>query len=265
MQATVASSVESTRDNCVSENHSEMSETSEDGDVKKASLASIRKISFPADSILNAVIQDGDVQELLRILHHRRSEVNINHVNHVGLTALHHAVLSNNLDAVKILLSHGADVNCQDVHGFSPLHTAAACGFLQISSLLVLFGADVFSLTKDTELPIDVAKDISVIRLLGNEMCCRIHSKIYKSELVKLRLKQCWTIVKTLLIFIWRTLLIAITFLHNLFKHKRALNGKHLDTTPTNKVAPVSKPVLGPDVRENAIRRVKVIKLEKTQ
>ncbi|KAK3608643.1 hypothetical protein CHS0354_042645 [Potamilus streckersoni] len=242
-----------------------MSETSEDGDVKKPSLSSIRKISFPADSILNAVIQDGDVQELLRILHHRRSEVNINHVNHVGLTALHHAVLSNNLDAVKILLSHGADVNCQDVHGFSPLHTAAACGFLQVTSLLVLFGADVFSLTRDTELPIDVAKDISVIRLLGNEMCCRIHNKIYMSELVKLRLKQCWTIIKTLVTFVWITLLIVITFLYTLVKPKHGLGGNHLDPMMTNTTANVPKTVKGVDVRETVIRRVQVIKLEKTQ
>ncbi|ESO94353.1 hypothetical protein LOTGIDRAFT_88217, partial [Lottia gigantea] len=114
------------------------------------------KISFPPDSVLAAVVQDGDTPELLRILTDTKDEVNIEMTNHVGLTALHYGVLSNNMDAVKILLCQGANVNSQDVHGFTPLHTAAACGWLQIVSLLVVFGADVFQTTGQSELPIDL-------------------------------------------------------------------------------------------------------------
>lgn len=154
-----------------------------------------RKISFPADSVLNAVIQDGDTQELIKILTSKSEIVNINLPNHVGITALHHAVLSNNLDAVKLLLSYGANVNAQDVHGFSPLHTASACGSLQISSLLLLFGADVFSQTKQSELPVDVAKDISVIRLLTKEMYNHIHSELYVHSLVTTKLLQLWKVL----------------------------------------------------------------------
>ena len=178
--------------------------------------AAVRKISFPADSIINAVIQDGDVHELLQILGHQRSEVDLNQSNHVGLTALHHAVLTNNIDSVKLLLTYGADVGVQDVYGFSPLHTSAALGFVQITSLLIVFGADVFSMTKQKELPLDVAKDISVIRLLTNEMCLRIHQELLLSAYLFMHCKRLW-------IYFYR---FASLFLNALFTFLSAIKVK---------------------------------------
>jgi ankyrin repeat protein len=158
--------------------------------------ASHRKISFLSDSVLNAVIQDADICELLKILRNKRGKVNINQQNHVGLTALHQAVLSNNLDAVKLLLTHGSDVNAQDVYGFSPLHTASACGFIQISSLLVIYGADVFLLNKHVEYPIDVAKDLNIVRLLSEEMYGRLHKELYIHSLFIRKISQLWTAIQ---------------------------------------------------------------------
>ncbi|XP_069118029.1 protein phosphatase 1 regulatory subunit 12A-like [Argopecten irradians] len=177
------------------------------------SSGNTRKITFPADSVLNAVIQDGDVCELGQILHHRRGEFNINQTNHVGLTALHHAVLSNNLDAVKMLLCGDSDVNAKDIHGFSPLHTASACGFLQISSLLLLFGADVFSLTKQLELPVDVAKDISIVRLLTTEMYSRIQGELYFQTVVTAKIINIWTKIRKILVFVIKVLYTLWTFI----------------------------------------------------
>ncbi|XP_035828079.1 protein phosphatase 1 regulatory subunit 12A [Aplysia californica] len=154
-----------------------------------------RRISFSADSVLTAVVQDADTTELVRILDHHGDEIRVNQVNHVGLTALHHGVLSNNLDAVKLLLCNGADINAQDVHGFSPLHTAAACGFLQIASLLVLYGADVFSLTAQKETPLDVAKDIGVIRLLADEMRRHIHQELFLTSIVRSKAYDTWVLM----------------------------------------------------------------------
>ena len=171
----------------------------------------VRKISFPADSIINAVIQDGDVLELLKILRHQRSEVHINQANHVGLTALHHAVLANNIDSVKLLLNYGADVRVQDVYGFSPLHTSAALGFVQITSLLIVFGADVFSLTKQQEFPVDVAKDISVIRLLTNEMCLKVHQELLVTAFLSMK-------CKTILIYVYRFTSIVFHTMCTLFR-----------------------------------------------
>ncbi|CAG5127004.1 unnamed protein product [Candidula unifasciata] len=155
-----------------------------------------RRISFSADSVLTAVVQDADTSELVRILDNHGDEIRVNQVNHVGLTALHHGVLSNNLDAVKLLLCNGADVNVQDIHGFSPLHTAAACGFTQIASLLVLYGADVFSLTTQKEMPIDVAKDIGVIRLLSEEMRRHHHQELFLTAFMCRKAQDAWTILR---------------------------------------------------------------------
>ena len=165
-----------------------------------------RKISFPVDSVLSAIIQDGDIQELWTILTHQRGEFDINQENHVGLTALHHAVLSNNLDAVKMLLAEGSDINAQDVHGFSPLHTAAACGFIHISSLLIVFGADVFLQTKQAEMPIDVAKDLATCRLLADEMYPIIHREIYWSSILTSKLWHLWEIIWKFLLLIYNSL-----------------------------------------------------------
>ncbi|XP_048259209.1 protein phosphatase 1 regulatory subunit 27-like [Haliotis rufescens] len=146
--------------------------------------SSKRKISFPPDSVLTAIIQDGDIAELTRILQASSPCVDVNTGSHTGLTALHHGVLSNNLDAVKLLLTHGARVNTQDIHGFTPLHTASACGFLQVASMLLLYGADVFALTRQSELPIDLAKDIGVVRLISEEMTRQIHAELFVPSIV---------------------------------------------------------------------------------
>ena len=41
-------------------------------------------------------------------------------------TSLHFAILANNLDAARVLLRHGAYVNCKDSMGNTPLHYAVA-------------------------------------------------------------------------------------------------------------------------------------------
>ncbi|XP_013396294.1 protein phosphatase 1 regulatory subunit 12A-like [Lingula anatina] len=122
-----------------------------------------RSISFPVNTMLQSAVQDGDVAELVRLLCHNDEhdavDVDVNLPNHIGLTPLHHSVLQNNADAVKLLLCNGADVNAQDKNGFTPLHTAAAGGFYLICSMLIAFGADVTLLTNEGDLCLDLAKE----------------------------------------------------------------------------------------------------------
>ena len=49
-----------------------------------------------------------------------------------GLTPLHQAVLEENVDAVRLLIEHGADVNKQDSDSWTPLHAACAEGHTEI-------------------------------------------------------------------------------------------------------------------------------------
>ena len=192
-----------------------------------APVVSKRRISFVADSVLTAVIQDRDTAELMRILtgrhgpglavvpSHSKGEkgrgVDVRQTNHLGLTALHHAVLADNLDAAKLLLCHGADVNAQDVHGFSPLHTAAACGSLPLTSLFLLFGADVFSLTLEHELPVDVAKELSIVRMLTGEMTRLVHQELWVTAALRTHAADLWLLVRKVIACVLLFVLYVVT------------------------------------------------------
>ena len=49
------------------------------------------------------------------------------------MTALHQAVLDNNLAVVKILINHGSDINLQDEDSWTALHAACANGMADIA------------------------------------------------------------------------------------------------------------------------------------
>lgn len=53
-----------------------------------------------------------------------------------GMAALHEAVLTGNLDCVKLLVRYGADVHQRDEDGWTPLHMACSDGFPEIARLV---------------------------------------------------------------------------------------------------------------------------------
>ncbi|KAH0628019.1 hypothetical protein JD844_008668 [Phrynosoma platyrhinos] len=57
-------------------------------------------------------------------------------------TALHFAVAGNHLSAVDFLLHHKARVDIADKHGLTPIHLAAWSGNLDIMLILIKAGAD---------------------------------------------------------------------------------------------------------------------------
>lgn len=81
------------------------------------------------------------VRELLT-----RSDVEVNHVNNLGWTALLEAVIlgEGKLDhqqIVQLLVDHGADVQIADKDGITPLQHAQRRGFTAIASTLMKAGA----------------------------------------------------------------------------------------------------------------------------
>lgn len=60
-----------------------------------------------------------------------------------GLRALHYAVWQKHVEAVRLLLVRGADINAIDDCGYSALHLAAEHGYLELTQLLLDMGAKV--------------------------------------------------------------------------------------------------------------------------
>lgn len=50
-----------------------------------------------------------------------------------GMAALHEAVLTGNLDCVKLLVRYGADIHQKDEEGWTPLHMACSDGYADIA------------------------------------------------------------------------------------------------------------------------------------
>lgn len=50
-----------------------------------------------------------------------------------GMAALHEAVLTGNLEVVKLLIKYGADVHQRDEDGWTPLHMACSDGYPEIA------------------------------------------------------------------------------------------------------------------------------------
>ena len=76
------------------------------------------------------------VQELLT-----RTEVDVDHVNNLGWTALLEAIVLSNGDArhqqvVQLLVDHGADITIPDKDGVTPLEHARSRGFTEIERIL---------------------------------------------------------------------------------------------------------------------------------
>lgn len=75
-----------------------------------------------------------------------KTDMDINHVNDLGWTAMLEAIILNNGDGkqqqtVQLLIDHGADVNIPDKNNVTPLQHAREKGFKEIEHILVKAGA----------------------------------------------------------------------------------------------------------------------------
>jgi ankyrin repeat protein len=81
------------------------------------------------------------VKELLT-----NTEIDVNHVNNLGWTALMEAIILNNgnetqQQTVQLLIEYGADVNIPDKENVTPLQHAREKGFKEIEKILLKAGA----------------------------------------------------------------------------------------------------------------------------
>ena len=66
----------------------------------------------------------------------------INDTNALGDNALHCACVWGDVEAAKLLVEHGININQRGEHGFTPLKVAVDFGFREIADYLIANGAD---------------------------------------------------------------------------------------------------------------------------
>lgn len=114
---------------------------------------------------LRSLCKKGDTAELSEFL---KGTVDLNVVSDEGWTCLHEIITHECqfTEVARILLSHGAKVNTQDLHGDSPLHSSLLYHCTENIQLLLNHGADVELTNTSGRKPIHVANDEESIRML---------------------------------------------------------------------------------------------------
>ncbi|XP_040891640.1 protein phosphatase 1 regulatory subunit 27b [Toxotes jaculatrix] len=105
-----------------------------------ASLKPVRSVHFPNDILFQDYVRHGELERIGLFIRARR--VSLDTIYHSGMAAIHEAVLSGNLECVKLLVHHGADIHQRDEEGWTPLHMACSDGFPHIARYLLSLGAD---------------------------------------------------------------------------------------------------------------------------
>merc|ERR1712013_864014 len=87
----------------------------------------------------------------MNMLRRASVDIDVDRINMSGMTALHQAVLDDNMVMVRLLIHHGAKLNKLDEDCWTPLHAAAANGLHNIARYLISQGADKEALTDEGE------------------------------------------------------------------------------------------------------------------
>ena len=79
--------------------------------------------------------------------------------NECGSTPLHMAARTKTAGCIEVLLEAGADPNIPDINGNTALHEAAERGLVGLMRRLVLFGADIYAVNVKKKNPLDLLKN----------------------------------------------------------------------------------------------------------
>jgi len=97
-------------------------------------ISDINSKNSEGNSALHIATVQGNIEKVRLLLQHG-AEVNV--VNNLWLTPLHYAVNCGWNEIVQMLLDHGAKVNALNNFDFTPLHYAANQGEIKIAKLLI--------------------------------------------------------------------------------------------------------------------------------
>lgn len=107
---------------------------------RTASLKPVRNVHFPNEIVFQDYIRQGEIERIGLFIRSKR--VSLDAIYPSGMAAIHEAVLSGNLDCVKLLVSYGADIHQRDEEGWTPLHMACSDDYPHIARYLLSLGAD---------------------------------------------------------------------------------------------------------------------------
>ncbi|KAG9264615.1 protein phosphatase 1 regulatory subunit 27 [Astyanax mexicanus] len=113
-----------------------------------------KAVRFTNDVLFQDHIRHGELELIGRFM--RARKVRLDTIFHSGMAALHEAVLSGNLECVKLLIKYGADVHQRDEDGWTPLHMACSDGYPEIARYLLSLGASAEAENENGEKPADL-------------------------------------------------------------------------------------------------------------
>ncbi|XP_019958545.2 protein phosphatase 1 regulatory subunit 27 [Paralichthys olivaceus] len=113
-----------------------------------------RTVHFPNDIIFQDIVRRGDLEQIGRFM--RARKVRVDTIFHSGMAALHEAVLTGNMEVVKLLVKYGADIHQRDEDGWTPLHMACSDGYPEIARYLLSIGASTEAENENGEKPADL-------------------------------------------------------------------------------------------------------------
>ncbi|XP_010887684.1 protein phosphatase 1 regulatory subunit 27b [Esox lucius] len=119
-----------------------------------AQIKPIRNVHFPNDIVFQDYVRQGELDRVSLFIRKRR--VKLDTVYQSGMAAIHEAVLSGNLECVKLLVKYGADIHQRDEEGWTPLHMAVSDSFPDIAKYLLSIGADPQAKNDCGETPADL-------------------------------------------------------------------------------------------------------------
>jgi ankyrin repeat protein len=112
-------------------------------------------------------------REVARILLAHGADANARELKREpGETLLHAVSADGDVDALDLLISHGAAVGARDHRGFTPLHRAAQQGRVDIAARLIAAGANTYAAAADGTTALDLAAGDGEM-----EMLLRHHAK----------------------------------------------------------------------------------------
>ena len=107
-------------------------------------------------------------QDFVAFLMKRNADISATET-HYGMTPLDLAAAHGHMEVAEVLITCGANVNCQDSAGSTPLHTAAEASHIGIVRLLLKNGADINAKTRQCATPLFFAAsggNVSIVEIL---------------------------------------------------------------------------------------------------